>query len=124
MTPLGLLSAIRKAELHIDEARVLLAIGIGLRRYSDIRDNVGIKDCQIRKMARALVSRKLIEIDHAPLGIVGRGKCSVYTLTGDGIGKVREILSGVPQDYSKRRVPVGIAIALIVKPEGGGFLQP
>ena len=124
MTPLGLLSAIRKAQLHDDEARVLLAIGNGLRRYSDIRDNIGMKDAQLRKMARGLVARGLIEVEHAELGVVGRGKCSVYTLTGDGIGKLREILSESPDGFAKRPVPVGVAIALMVKAKGGGFLQP
>jgi DNA-binding MarR family transcriptional regulator len=124
MTPLGLLSAIRKAHLHDDEARVLLAIGNGLRRYSDIRDNIGMKDAQLRKMARALVARGLIEVEHSPLGVVGRGKCSVYTLTGDGIGKLREILSEGTEGFAKRPLPVGVAIALMVKAKGGGFLQP
>ena len=124
MTPLGLLHAIRKAHLHDDEARVLLAIGSGLRRYSDIRDNLGMKDAQLRKMAKALASRGLLEIEHAQLGVVGRGKCSVYTLTGDGIGKLRSILCEGPPCLSKRPVPVGVAIALMVKAEGGCFLQP
>ena len=123
MTALGLLGAIRQANLHDDEARILLAVAAGFRRFTDVGEKAKLKETQLRKMLDGLCVQGLLSVEKAPRGATGRGKCSVYSLTGAGIGKVREIYTPVSDDKTARPVPVGVALALPVKSDGLCFLQ-
>lgn len=123
MTALGLLSAIRKGGLHDDEARILLCVANGFRRFTDLIEQTGIKETTLRKMIKSLKAQGRLESEDAPQGVVGRGKCTVYSLTGGGIAKVMEIINAVPEPLPSRPIPAGFTLTVAVRGNGLCFLQ-
>lgn len=124
MTALQLLHSIRRAGLHDDEARVLLSVAAGARRYADIAAAAGLKETQLRKMLAGLTGRGMLEISRHEDGAAGRGRCSVYSLSGAGVGTVHKVLTPDPLPEAKRPLPCGVPLGFDVRAWGTCFLNP
>ena len=130
MSPLDLLASIRRAGLQDDAARVLLAIGQGLRRFGDIQTATGLSDWEMRRTVKHLKDRGALTLDspatareardeaaarpHRATHALGPGKIVVYSLTAHGIALVR----GIFEDRGpagRSTLPPGVPLTLTIR---------
>ncbi len=114
MSPLGLLTKIRRSALKPDAVHVLLAVAQGAQRWSDIRDATELQKWQMDRMLGVLRGLGLVD-KHLADNPRGPGKCSIYVLTGAGITAVRELLAEDPVPMGSRPRPAATPMPLILR---------